>query len=257
MALRGYPLPVDALDAFLADLDPQDRRLLGELVAEEAEAHGAPDPADVLAAPVVARLLRELAGRLAVELEAERDPPPDDGWEDDPGWDAPAIPYGEAELGPLSDAVVHATPALDAALGRFLEAMPGRRRRGLMRRARRAWQAAGVRDPDDPAGRDHVRAALVAEALQEGFEPPPRTVDVPAAVADLADDAPERLLARVPEADDETAHAIATANATLGPDAVRETLDQAAFLALRGALGRHVHGRWVTAALQARADALR
>ncbi len=246
---------MDALDAFLADLVPSDRRLLGELVAEEAEERGASDPADPIAAPVVAAVLRELAERLAGGLDAERDPPPDDAWDDDPGWDAPAIPYGEVELGRVADAVVHATPALDIALGRFLEAMPDRRRRRLLRRARRTWEAAGVRDPDDPAGRDRVRDALVAEALQEGFDPPPRTVEVPAAASDPADDAHYRMLARLPDADTATSEALAEARAALGPDAVRETLDQAAFLALRGALGPAVHARWVTAALRARVGA--
>ncbi len=246
---------MDALDAFLAGLDLRDRRLLGELVAEEAEERGVADPSDPRAGPVVAAVLRELAERLAVELDAERDPPADDGWDDDPGWDAPAIPYGELELGRVADAVVHATPALDAALGRFLEAMPDRRRRRLLRRARRAWEAAGVHDPDDPAGRDRVRAALVAEALQEGFDPPARTVEVPAAASDPSDYAHGRLLARVPDADAEVSDAVAEAHAALGPDAVRETLDQAAFLALRGALGGGVHGRWVAAALRTRVGA--
>ena len=171
---------MDPLDTFLADLHPDDRRLLGDLVAEEAEARGVTDPAAPEAAPVVARVLRELAERLAVELDAERDPPPDDGWDDDPDWDAPAIPYEEAELGRVATASIDPTPAFDLALGRFLESLPGRRRKGVLKRAKRQWEAAGVRDPDDPRAATPSARALVAEALQEGFEPPARTVDVPA-----------------------------------------------------------------------------
>ena len=161
-------------------------------------------------------MLRELAERLAVELDAERDPPPDDGWDDDPDWDAPAIPYEEAELGSVATASVDPTPAFDLALGRFLESLPGRRRKGVLKRAKRQWEAAGVRDPDDPAGRDAVRAALVAEALQEGFEPPARTVDVPAMSDDGAGDDPDRLIARLPLPDEEAAAAIRDAHARLG-----------------------------------------
>jgi hypothetical protein len=243
---------VDPLDTFLADLHPDDRRLLGDLVAEEAEARGVRDPAAPEAAPVVARVLRELAERLAVELDAERDPPPDEGWDDDPDWDAPAIPYEDAELGSVATAAIDPTPAFDLALGRFLESLPGRRRKGVMKRAKRQWEAAGVRDPDDPAGRDAVRAALVAEALQEGFEPPARTVEVPAMGDDGTEDAPDRLIARLPTVDDEAAAAIREAHARLGAAAVRETLDQSAFLALRGGLGASVRGRWVAAALRQR-----
>ena len=92
-------------------------------------------------------MLRELAERLAVELDAERDPLPDDGWDDDPDWDAPAIPYEEAELGSVATAAVDPTPIFDLALGRFLESLPRRRRKGVLKRAKRQWEAAGVRDP--------------------------------------------------------------------------------------------------------------
>ena len=227
---------MDPLDAFLAGLRPHDRRLLGELVDEEVEARGVHDVGDPQAAAVIAGVLRELAERLLVELETERDPPPDDGWDDDPEWDAPAIPYGDAELGRVAHAVVDATPAFDAALGRFLEALPERRRKGVLKRARRTWQREGVRDADDPAGRDIVRRALVAEALQEGFDPPARTVEVPAGSDDEPEDDPERLLSRVPLAGEELVPVLEAALTRLGPARVRETLDQAAFLALRGAL---------------------
>ena len=122
----------------------------------------------------------------------------------------------------------------------------------MLKRAKRQWEAAGVRDPDDPAGRDAVRAALVAEALQEGFEPPARTVDVPAMSDDGAGDDPDRLIARLPLPDDEAAAAIRDAHARLGAAAVRETLDQSAFLAIRGGLSAGVRGRWVAAALRGR-----
>jgi hypothetical protein len=222
------------------------------LVEEEIEARGIGDAGDPGAAPVIARVLRETAERLAVELEAERDPPPDDAWDDDPEWDAPAIPYGDAELGRVAHAVVDATPALDAALGRFLEALPKRRRRGVLKRARRAWEAAGVRDPDDLAGRDAVRRALVAEALQEGFDPPARTVEMPPPREDDAEDQPGRLLARVPDASEALVPVLEQALARLGAAAVQETLDQAAFLALRGALRGAAHERWVSEALRRR-----
>ena len=65
-------------------------------------------------------------------------------------------------------------------------------------------------------------------------------------------DEPDGLIARLPLPDDDAAAAIREAHARLGAAAVRETVDQSAFLALRGGLGASVRGRWVASALRQR-----
>ena len=66
-----------------------------------------------------------------------------------------------------------------------------------------------------------------------------------------ADDA-DRLDRPPPAAGRQAAAAIRDAHARLGAAAVRETLDQSAFLAIRGGLSAGVRGRWVAAALRGR-----
>ena len=245
-------IPADPLGAFLAGLDERDREVLALLVAEEAEGRGVRDPSDSTAAVVVGPLLREIAERFAIEVEGERarDRADDEGIDLDDDLDDPAVPYADADLGALADAAVAdaarlEAPALDAAIGRFVLRLGERQRRGLLRRARRAWRRAGVRDADDPASRPLVRRALLDEALQLGFSPPPVTVrerthplrEPPAGIAEelaRAGELPPAVMARA---------------STASAEDVRAVIDQFRFVELRGALAPAIRERWLETAL--------
>ena len=170
-AARIPAVAMDPLDAFLAGLRAHDRRLLGELVEEESEARGITRSAIRGRAGGRARPAGD--GRAAaVELEAERDPPPDDGWDDDPEWDAPAIPYGDAELGRVATPwSIHPGPRCRP------RPLPGvaarRRRKGVLKRAKRPWERRGRPRPDDPAARDVVRLRSSPRPCRKASSHPP------------------------------------------------------------------------------------